>query len=110
VVLTLGWVILVSIGAAMMAQKSFRKYAGEHLAEALFAFLYIAFLFTYSSSQWARAEFVRFAIPILPFVLVSLRKWIPKSRIALYSLASASSALAACSAIGIRNVLQIVRH
>jgi hypothetical protein len=78
------------------------------LAEAACAFLYIALLFTYNSVHSARAEFARSAIPVLPFVLVSLWKWIPKFRAVLYSLAAVSSVLAACSAIGIRNVLRVI--
>jgi hypothetical protein len=108
VVLTVGWIVFVLIGALMMAHTSFREYSREHTVEAAFGFLYIVFLFTYNSSQWARAEFVRFAIPVLPLVLLSLCKWIPKSRVILYSLAVLSSALAACSAIGIRNVVHIL--
>ena len=106
--LTMARILLVLTGTALMAQQAFGKYARDHKAEAAFAFLYIAFLFTYNSVHWARAEFARFAIPVLPFVLVSLWKWIPKFRAVLYSLAAVSSVLAACSAIGIRNVLRII--
>ena len=106
--LTLGWIAFVLAGVALMAQKDFRQYARQHAPEAWFASLYIAFLFTYNSSEWARADFVRFAIPVVPFVLISLCQWIPKSRIILYSLATVSSSLAACSALGIRNVLRMI--
>jgi hypothetical protein len=106
--LTVGWVMFVLAGTAMMVQKDFRAYAREHMAEAGFAFLYIAFLFTYNSSHWARAEFIRFAVPVLPFVLLSLNRWTPKSRIIVYSLATMSSVFAACSAIGLRNMLRAI--
>jgi hypothetical protein len=104
VLLTLGWIIFVLIGTVAMARKRFRSYIRERPSEAWFAMLYIAFILTYNSSAWARAEVVRFAIPALPFVLLSLSDWIPKSRPLLYAVAAVSAALAACSAIGIRNV------
>ena len=104
----MAWILLVLTGTALMAQQAFRKYARDHMADAAFAFLYIAFLFTYNSVHWARAEFARFAISVLPFVLVSLWKWIPKFGAVLYSLAAVSSVFAACSAVGIRNVLRII--
>jgi hypothetical protein len=104
VLLTLGWVLFVLIGLLFMARKNYRHYIRERPSEAWFAFLYIAFIFTYSSSAWALADFVRFAIPALPFVLLALSDWIPKSRVLLYSLGVLSAALAASSAIGIKNV------
>jgi hypothetical protein len=104
VLLTLGWVLFVLIGLFFMARKSFRQYARERPSEAWFGFLYIAFIFTYNSSAWARADFVRFAIPALPFVLLALSDWIPRSRALLYGLSVLSAALAAGSAIGIKNV------
>ncbi len=108
VLLTLGWVLFLLIGAVTMARRSFRTYIREHPSEAWFALLYIAFIFSYNSSTWARAEIVRFAIPALPFVLLSLSDWLPRSRILLYSLGVLSAALAACSAIGIKNVFSML--
>ena len=108
-VLTLAWLLFLLIGTFSMAGRAFREYVREHLVEGLFAFFYIAFLFTYNSLHWARAEFPRFALPALPFVLLSLRRWIPRSQVLLYSLAVVSGVLAACSAIGIRNVFPMLR-
>lgn len=108
VLLTLGWVLFVLIGTAAMARKQFRDYIREHPSEAWFALLYIAFIFSYNSSTWARAEIVRFAIPAVPFVLFSLSDWIPKSRRVMYGVAVVSAALAACSAIGIKNVFHFL--
>jgi hypothetical protein len=109
VLLTLGWVVFVLIGTGAMARKGFRNYIREHPPEAWFGLLYIAFIFSYNSSTWARAEFVRFAIPALPFILLSLNNWIPKSRVLLYTAATVCAALAACSAIGIRNIFPVFR-
>ncbi len=103
-IFTSGWIILILVGVLAMTRSRFRDFFREHPAEGLFAILYSTFLFTYNSPQWARAEFVRFSIPILPFVLVSLSDRIPKSRILLYAMGTITAALAALSAIGIRNV------
>jgi hypothetical protein len=105
VMLTMGWVLFVLVGLLLMARKSYRQYIRERPSEAWFAFLYIAFIFTYSSSAWALADFVRFAIPALPFVLLALSDRLPRSRALLYSLSVLSAALAASSAIGVKNVV-----
>jgi hypothetical protein len=76
----------------------------------IFAVTYFIFIYTYNSPFWMRRSFPRFAIPILPFVLLALNKWLPKDRRLLWGLAVVSSVLAACSAIGIRNVAEIVRR
>jgi hypothetical protein len=102
--LTSGWIILVIVGFLAMFRKGFRATINARSAEFIFAFLYLGFLLTYNSG-WARAEFPRFAIPLLPFVLAALEPWLPKSRSGLYAVGAVSSILAACSAIGIRNVL-----
>jgi hypothetical protein len=108
ILLTLGWVILVVLGAAMMSKKEFRQYARQHPPEVLFALLYIAFLVTYNSSRWVGAEFPRFAIPVLPFVLLSLARWRPDDRRVLWLLACVTPVLAAASALGIRNVIRVL--
>jgi hypothetical protein len=106
--LTLGWVVFVLAGFLVMSRRGFRPYIAEHRPEFLFAFLYFAFLFTYNSG-WSRAEFPRFAIPLVPFVLAAVEPWVPKSRFVLYLGCAIGSVLAACSAIGIRNVLPALR-
>jgi hypothetical protein len=58
---------------------------------------------------WARGNFARFAIPIIPFVLLALGRWIPKDRRILWALAPVTAVLAASSAIGIRNVIHLLR-
>jgi glycosyl transferase family 87 len=108
VVLTLGWVLFVLTGLLAMTRRSFRPFVNQHRAELLFVFFYLVFLFTYNSG-WARAEFPRFAIPLVPFILVALEPWVPKSRVVLYTVCIIGSALAASSAIGIRNVLPGLR-
>jgi len=109
VVLTTGWVAVAVAGLCAMARKTFRPYIREHRAECTFAFLYLGFILTYNSVEWARAEFPRFVIPVMPFLLLSFDRWLPRSRCVLYGLCIVSPVLAAFSAIGIRNVLPALR-
>jgi len=75
-----------------MAQQAFRKYARDHLAE-----------------PHSRSCISHCFLPTTPCTGPGLLwKSIPKFRAVLYSLAAVSSVLAACSAIGIRNVLRII--
>ena len=104
--LTTGWIIFILLGTVAMARKGMRQYAFDHATEFLFGFLYIAFLFTYNSEAWARAEFPRFAIPVLPMVFVALSRWMPHDRRILWAIGVVSPVLAAASALGIRNVAQ----
>jgi len=106
---TFGWIFLVVAGnIAMFATQSFRKYAAEHLPEAIFLALYLWSLYSYNAPALARGNFARFAIPIVPFVLIALLRWLPKDRRLLWCLGVVSPVLAACSAIGIRNVISEV--
>ena len=105
---TLGWVAFVLVGLVAAGRSSFRAYVSQHRPEFLFAVFYFLFLITYNSG-WARAEFPRFAIPLVPFVLIALEPWLPKSRAVLYAACLVGSALAGFSAIGIRNVFPALR-
>jgi hypothetical protein len=109
VTFTLGWITFALVGLCAMTGKGFRQYIQEHRAECIFAFCYLIFLFTYNSVVWARAEFPRFVIPVVPFLLLAFDRWLPRSRYVLYGLGVVSSVLGACSAIGIRNVVAALR-
>jgi hypothetical protein len=80
-----------------------------HPAEVIFAAPYLLSLYCYNYPYWARADFPRFAIPIIPFVFVALWRWIPKDRRILWLLAPITAVLAASSALGIRNVSHLLR-
>lgn len=104
-VLSFAWIALVSIAVVIMARsRQFRAYCAAHLAEAVFLVLYLCCLFTYNYPVWARSNFARFAIPVLPFVLLALERWIPKDRRILWGIAAISPLLSASSALGIANV------
>jgi hypothetical protein len=104
------WIFLVLAGIVGMFGKSFRGYAKEHPVEVAFAVPFLWCLFAYNYPHWARATLERFCIPILPLVFVALYRWIPKDRRLLWALGIVCSALAGCSAIGIRNVAESIRH
>jgi hypothetical protein len=109
-VLTFGWIILVLIAiVAMLRTQHFRTYAREHMPEIVFAAPYLLLLYCYNYPMWARGDFPRFAIPIIPFVLLALGRWLPKDRRLLWLLAPVTAVLAASSAIGIRNAVHLLR-
>ncbi len=105
------WVAFTLAGlAAMIVTESFRRFAREHRMEATFAVVYLVVLFSYNSPRWNWAEFPRFVLPVIPFLLVALERWLPKHRVLLWSLGTASALLAAASAINARNALQQLKH
>jgi Gpi18-like mannosyltransferase len=109
-VLSFGWIFLVIVACVVMVRSAeFREHCRAHSVEALFLAPYLWCLFAYNYPVWARGNFARFAIPILPFVLLALCRWIPKDRRLLWALGVVSPLLAACSAIGIVNVAHMIR-
>ena len=108
VFLTGGWIGFSIIGLCRMAAKLYRYRTVEHLNEQIFAVTYLLFLLSYNSLEWARWDFPRFVIPAIPMLLLSVYSWLPKSRYIVYPLCVVSSILAACSAIGIKNVIAML--
>jgi hypothetical protein len=109
--LSFGWILLVLVAIVVMLKTSrFREYARTHPVETVFLVPYLWTLYTYNYPHWARGNFARFAIPIIPFVLVALYRWIPKDRRLLWTVGLVTPVLAAASAIGISNVVQLVRR
>jgi hypothetical protein len=109
--LSFGWILLVVLGVvAMLSRREFRAYCRDHPVEATFLVPYLWCIFTYNYPVWARSNFARFAIPILPFVLLALDRWIPRDRRILWFLGLVTPMLAASSAIGIANVVHLFRH
>ncbi len=99
------WIGLVLVGVAMMFSRRFREYAREHANEAIFCGLYLLATFSYDYLIWARSNFIRFAIPALPFVFYALLPFLPKDRRILWALSIVSAALAMVSVVGVRNVV-----
>jgi hypothetical protein len=110
-VLSFGWIFIVLIAVIVMITSSeFREYARAHPVETLFLIPYILSLYTYNYPHWARGNFPRFSIPILPFVLVALCRWISKDRRLLWALGIVTSIAAAASGVGIANVPGLIRR
>jgi hypothetical protein len=104
--LSFAWIGLVLAGVgAMFLKDEFRGYARSYPAEALFAAAYILMIFSYNYNRWARGNFARFAIPVIPIVLFALKSWVPRQRWVVWGVGCISPVLAAASALGIRNVL-----
>jgi len=109
-VLSLAWIFMVVFAVVVMARSAdFRAYCQTHLVEAAFLVPYLWCLFSYNYPSWARSNFARFAIPILPFVFLALYRWLPKDRRILWTVGVVSPVLAACSALGVANVIHILR-
>lgn len=60
------WIGLVLLGVAMMFSSSFRRYAKEYPQEVIYSGLYLVAIFCYDYLIWARSNFIRFCIPVLP--------------------------------------------
>ena len=104
-VLTFSWIALVLAGVCAMFSWDYRRYASANPHEAVFASLFLIAIFCYDYLIWARGNFMRFSIPVMPFVFFALLRWLPKDRRILWFIGMVASFLAACSAVGIRNVL-----
>jgi hypothetical protein len=101
------WVAFTLAGVmAMIGTERFRQFAREHRMETIFAFLYLIVLFSYNSPRWNWAEFPRFVVPIIPFLLIALSNWLPKHRAVLWSAGALSGLLAGASAINVRHAWQ----
>jgi len=109
--LSLGWIALVVFAVFKMAAlREFRSYCRAHPVEAIFLVPYLWCLFTYNYPVWARSNFARFSIPVLPFVLLALWKWIPKDRWIVWAVGVVSPILAAGSALGVANAVRLVER
>ena len=109
-ILSFAWIFLVVVAVVVMVKSTeFRAYCRAHLVEALFLVPYLWCLFTYNYPAWARSNFARFAIPILPFVFLALYRWLPKDRRLLWPIAVVGPILAASSALGVVNVVHMLR-
>ncbi len=103
-VLSFSWIALVLAGLAAMFSRNFRGYLRAYPAEAVFCGLYLLMIFCYGYLVWARSNFMRFAIPALPFIFYALLSWLPQDRRVLWCLSVIGPLLAACSAVGIKNL------
>ena len=107
--LSLGWILFILVGVVVaISSGEYRNYAKSHTAEACFLLLYWLALYTYDAPGWSRSNFPRFALPILPWTLNFLRRYLPKNRKVLWALAVITPSLAAASTVGIRQVSRML--
>jgi hypothetical protein len=106
---TWGWILFVLIAFVVAIRSGeLRRYANEYTAEAWFVILYAIALYTYSAPAWSRSNFPRFALPLLPWALVFLKRYLPTDRRFIWGLVVVGPVLAAASAIGIRQVATVL--
>ena len=107
--LTTGWILFVLIAIVVAIRSGeLQRHAKIHTAEACFLLLYCLALYTYNAPGWARAEFPRFALPVLPWALFFLKRYVPRNRKIVWALAVITPSLADASAIGIRHTWGIL--
>ncbi len=107
--LSFGWIVLVLAGTIMtFFDSNFRDYARNNPVEILFVVPYLFLIFSYNLPAFARSNFARFVIPVLPIVFVALSRWMPRDRRILWALGFLCPILAAASAIGIKNVVRLL--
>jgi hypothetical protein len=107
--LTWCWILFVLLALVIAIRSGeLRQYAKMHTAEAWFVILYALALYTYSAPGWSRSNFPRFALPLLPWALVSLRRYLPTDRRVIWGLVVLGPVLAAASTIGIRQAATVL--
>jgi hypothetical protein len=103
------WIATVLLSlVAVFYNCKLREIVRKFRVEFVFFGLYLTLLFTYNS-HWARAEFPRYAIPVIPFLILAFEPWIRKDRRLLWTFGVGSAVLAAASTIGIVNFAGMLR-
>jgi hypothetical protein len=107
---TILWIgfVLLAVGLAIWnrhTRETLRKYP----VELAFAAFYTALLFTYNS-QWAWMAFPRYAIPVVPFLILVFLPWIPKNRALLWAYGIFSAVLSAVETNGFVETIHAIRH
>jgi hypothetical protein len=103
------WILFVVVACVVgIRSGELRRYAKAHTAEVWFVILYAMALYTYNAPGWSRSNFPRFALPLLPWALVFLRRYLPLDRRFIWGLVVVSPVLAAASAIGIRHAATVL--
>jgi len=111
-ILAYSWILFVLLGVVVAIRSGeFRRLAKEHTAEACFVALCGLAIYSYDAPGWSRSEFSRFALPLLPWTLFFLRRYLPTNRKVVMALAVVAPSLAAASAVGIRHTGELLlRH
>jgi len=107
---TVAWVAAVAVAVILaLSRKALRAQLVKVPVEAIFFALYAVLLFTYNS-YWARSQFPRFAIPVLPFVILAFLPWIPKNRALLWTWGIFSAVLTALETVRFSITINAIRR
>ena len=107
---TVAWVAAVAVAVILaLSRKALRAQLVKVPVEAIFFGLYAVLLFTYNS-YWARSQFPRFAIPVLPFVILAFLPWIPKNRALLWTWGIFSAVLTALETVRFSITINAIRR
>lgn len=105
-ILSCAWVLFILSGVILfLTSDACAEKRKAWPVEFIFAGLYTLMICCYNYPQWALGNFARFAIPVIPFALLSLRRILPKNEVLVWASAFVFPVLAGASAIGIRNIL-----
>lgn len=77
-VLSLFWIFAGLAGTGMTFSAQFRAYLKTYPQEGIFCGLYLVAIFCYDYRIWARGSFIRFSIPLLPFVCYAPHRMVAK--------------------------------
>jgi hypothetical protein len=104
------WVLVVLAGFIKMAiSRSFWEYAKRYPVEAIFAFSYGTFIFSYNANVWAWKHFPRLAIPLIPFIVLVFLDRLPANRRLLSGIGLLSIVCVVLPKAGIGNINNVVQ-
>tara|TARA_B100001059_G_C17837037_1_gene588932 strand:+ start:3856 stop:4974 length:1119 start_codon:yes stop_codon:yes gene_type:complete len=104
------YIIIIIIGYFLMLKKS-KIYFEEDIYKIVFIFtsIQIFLIFTYNS-PWIFHEFPRYTIMILPFIIFSLKNYLPSNKTLILSLIVLSAIFNAFSAVGFKNYIILIKN
>jgi hypothetical protein len=95
--------IIITVGIIACLPRSARYLFRKAPSETLAFYGFFAFFLCYRY-RYITQELARYFIPMLPFMLFSVRRWIPKDRRVLYGMCVVSGLLACCQVVGFRRL------
>ena len=104
------YIMIISFGYLHML-RNFRPYFKEDINKIIFIFtsLQVFLIFTYNS-PWIFHEFPRYSLMILPFIIFSLKDYLPSNKIVIFILIVLSATFNAFSAVGYKNYINYITN
>ena len=104
------YIMIISFGYLHML-RNFRAYFKEDINKIIFIYtsLQVFLIFTYNS-PWIFHEFPRYSLMILPFIIFSLKEYLPSNKIVIFILIVLSATLNAFSAVGYKNYINYITN